>query len=48
MLTVLLKFSVDPIQARKDSNIYAIIYVGLGVLTLIIYILQQIIYYIIG
>jgi ATP-binding cassette subfamily B (MDR/TAP) protein 1 len=32
MLNVLIKFTDDPVQARKDSNLYALIFLLLGIL----------------
>jgi ATP-binding cassette, subfamily B (MDR/TAP), member 1 len=40
MLNVLIKFSDDPVQARKDSNLYALIFLLLGVLAFIVNVIQ--------
>lgn len=41
MLNVLIKFDDDPVQARKDSNLYALIFLLLGILAFIINVVQM-------
>uniref|UniRef100_A0A1J3HUV6 ABC transporter B family member 4 n=1 Tax=Noccaea caerulescens TaxID=107243 RepID=A0A1J3HUV6_NOCCA len=41
MLAILLDFSSNPSQARKDANLYALIYVILGIASLILCVIQQ-------
>jgi ABC-type Mn2+/Zn2+ transport system permease subunit len=48
MLAILINFSDNPSQARSDANIYALIYVILGVAAFICSIFQQSIFATIG
>jgi ATP-binding cassette subfamily B (MDR/TAP) protein 1 len=40
MLNVLFNFEDDPVQARKDSNLYALIFILLGILGFFINVIQ--------
>lgn len=48
MLSILINFYVDKEQARKDVNIYALIYLLLGILAFIVNLLQMVIFSSIG
>jgi hypothetical protein len=48
MLAILLKFSYNPTQARSDTNLYAIIYVIIGVVAFIFSVIQMTTFSIIG
>jgi hypothetical protein len=48
MLAVLVKFSTDVTQARKDANIYALIFLILAIAAFILVLLQQTIFSYIG
>lgn len=48
MLAILINFKDDPTQARKDANLYAIIYVVLGVAALILSVIRESIFATIG
>ncbi len=44
MLAVLIQFNSDPTQARKDANIYALIFFLLGIASFILNLIQQTIF----
>jgi ATP-binding cassette subfamily B (MDR/TAP) protein 1 len=48
MLNVLINFEDDPVQARKDSNLYALIFTLLGVLAFFINVIQMTLFASIG
>lgn len=48
MLAVLIQFNSDPTQARKDANIYALIFFLLGIASFILNLIQQTIFSNIG
>ena len=48
MLAILLKFSYNPTQARSDANLYAIIYLIIGVVAFIFSVIQMTTFSIIG
>jgi len=48
MLAILLDFSDNPVQARKDANLYALIYAILGIAAFIFSVIQQGIFSTIG
>lgn len=48
MLSILLDFDKNPSQARKDANLYAIIYVVLGVAAFFLCVLRESIFSTIG
>jgi hypothetical protein len=48
MLAVLVKFSVDPVQARIDANLYALIFFILAIVAFVVNCVQFIIFTYIG
>ena len=48
MLAILLKFEDNPVQARKDANLYALLYFLIGIAAFIFSVLQQSIFSTIG
>lgn len=48
MLAILINFTDNPIQARTDANLYALIYLILAIAAFIINVAQQTIFTIIG
>jgi len=48
MLAVLVKFTDDPVQARKDANVYALIFLILGIISFFINIIEMSVFSIIG
>lgn len=48
MLAILIKFKDDPVQARHDANLYALIYVIIGAGAFVLSVLQQSIFTTIG
>jgi ATP-binding cassette, subfamily B (MDR/TAP), member 1 len=48
MLAVLVNFGSDPVQARTDANLYALLFLLIGIASFILNIFQQLIFSIIG
>ena len=48
MLAILINFKDNPSQARKDANLYALIYLILAIAAFILNVIQQIIFTTIG
>lgn len=48
MLAILVNFSDNPSQARTDANLYALLFVIMGIAALILSVIQQTIFTTIG